>query len=187
MVPGIAASADPVLQARLFAYPNAARYRLGVNYQQLPTNAAKMQVYCPFERDGAMRFDENYGSDPNYVRSSIKPTRFYQEQKGGGASALALNTEHEKWVGEVSAYTSEITDDDFVQPAALWDIIGREAGHQDRIIENLVSSIKDITYPELRKAVYSKLPEAPKECLPRLSLLRKTANIKGRPFRPCQP
>ncbi|GKZ43759.1 hypothetical protein AbraIFM66951_005235 [Aspergillus brasiliensis] len=155
MVPGIAASADPVLQARLFAYPDAARYRLGVNYQQIPTNAAKVQVYCPFQRDGAMRFDENYGSDPNYVGSSIKPTRFYQEQKGGGAAALALHTEHEKWVGEVSAYTSEITDDDFVQPAALWDIIGREAGHQDRVIENLVGSIKGVKYPELRKAVYS--------------------------------
>lgn len=37
-----------VLQARLFAYPDAARYHLGVNYQQLPTNAAKAQVYCPF-------------------------------------------------------------------------------------------------------------------------------------------
>ncbi|KAJ5378401.1 hypothetical protein N7509_011520, partial [Penicillium cosmopolitanum] len=45
MVPGIATSADPVLQARLFAYPDAARYHLGVNYQQLPTNAAKAQFY----------------------------------------------------------------------------------------------------------------------------------------------
>ncbi|CAI7594200.1 unnamed protein product [Penicillium pancosmium] len=154
MVPGIAASADPVLQARLFAYPDAARYRLGVNYQQLPTNAAKVQVYCPFQRDGAMRFDDNYGGDPNYVGSSIKPTKFYQDEKGISASALALHTEHEKWVGEVSAYTSEITDDDFVQPAALWEVIGRESGHQDRVIENLVGSIKGVKYPELRKAAY---------------------------------
>ncbi|KAJ5233158.1 hypothetical protein N7468_006114 [Penicillium chermesinum] len=29
MVPGFAASAGPVLQARLFAYPNTVRYRLG--------------------------------------------------------------------------------------------------------------------------------------------------------------
>ncbi|OQE20376.1 hypothetical protein PENSTE_c013G08125 [Penicillium steckii] len=155
MVPGIAASADPVLQARLFAYPDAARYRLGVNYQQLPTNAAKVQVYCPFQRDGAMRYDGNYGGDPNYVGSSIKPTKFYQDEKGISAAALALHTEHEKWAGQVSAYTSEITDDDFVQPAALWEVIGREPGHQERVIQNLVSNIKGVQYPELRKAVYS--------------------------------
>src|SRR5258708_1824268 len=37
-VPRIAPTADPMLQARMFAYPDAARYRLGVNYQQLPCN-----------------------------------------------------------------------------------------------------------------------------------------------------
>ncbi|KZN84695.1 Catalase [Penicillium chrysogenum] len=155
MVPGFAASADPVLQARLFAYPDAARYRLGVNYQQLPTNAAKAQVYSPFQRDGRMRLDDNYGGDPNYIGSSVKPTKFYQDVKGSSPGALSLHTDHEKWVGEVAAYTSEITDADFVQPAALWGVIGREPGHQDRVIENLVLSVSEVKYPELRKAVYS--------------------------------
>lgn len=147
-----------MLQARLFAYPDAARYRLGVNYQQLPTNAAKVQVYCPFQRDGKMRFDHNYGGDPNYVGSSIKPTKFYQDVKGSNPGALYLHTDHEKWAGEVSAYSSEITDADFVQPAALWEVIGCDPGHQDRLISNLVSSVKNVQYPELRKAVYSKYP-----------------------------
>ncbi|KAJ5666997.1 hypothetical protein N7507_002861 [Penicillium longicatenatum] len=155
MVPGFAASADPVLQARLFAYPDAARYRLGVNYQQLPTNAAKAQVYCPFQRDGKMRFDDNYGGDPKYVGSSIKPTKFYQDVKGKNAAALHLHTEHEQWAGEISAYSSENIDADFVQPAALWEVIGREPVHQDRLINNPVSSVKGVKYPELRKAVYS--------------------------------
>lgn len=154
MVPGFAASADPVLQARLFAYPDAARYRLGVNYQQLPTNAAKAPVYCPFQRDGKMRFDDNYGGDPNYVGSSIKPTVFYQDIKKVSPQTLSIHTEHEKWTGEVSAFTSEITDADFVQPAALWEVIGREPGHQDRLIDNLVDNVKRVKYPELRKAVY---------------------------------
>lgn len=145
---------DEVLQARLFAYPDAARYRLGVNYQQLPTNSAKVQVYCPFERDGVMRFDGNYGGDPNYVGSSLQPTKFYQNLKGISPAILSLHTEHEKWVGEVSAYTSEITDKDFIQPRNLWGVIGREPGHQDRLIDNLVSSVKGVKYPDLRKAVY---------------------------------
>ncbi|KAL4945560.1 hypothetical protein BDV06DRAFT_209411 [Aspergillus oleicola] len=154
MVPGFAASADPVLQARLFAYPDAARYRLGVNYQKLPTNAAKVQVYCPFQRDGKMRIDDNYGGDPNYVGSSIKPTKLYQDVKRSSPAVLNLDAQHEKWAGEVSAYTSEITDEDFVQPAALWEIIGREPGHQDRLVDNLVASVKGVKYPELQGKVH---------------------------------
>lgn len=102
-----------------------------------------------------MRFDNNYGSDPSYVGSSIKPTKFYQDVKGSNPGALYLHTDHEKWAGEVSAYSSEITDADFVQPAALWEVIGREPGHQDRLIDNLCSNVKGVKYPELRKAVYS--------------------------------
>ncbi|OQD98356.1 hypothetical protein PENSOL_c009G10744 [Penicillium solitum] len=178
MVPGFAASADPVLQARLFAYPDAARYRLGVNYQQLPTNAAKVQVYCPFQRDGKMRFDHNYGGDPSYVGSSIKPTKFYQDVKGSNPGALYLHTDHEKWAGEVSAYSSEITDADFVQPAALWEVIGRDPGHQDRLISNLVSSVKNVQCPELRKAVYSLFSRVNKDLGLRLQE-RTEASIKA--------
>ncbi len=101
-----------------------------------------------------MRFDDNYGGDPNYVGSSIKPTKFYQDEKGVSAASLALHTEHEKWAGEVAAYASEIQDEDFVQPAQLWEVIGRDPGHQDRVIENLVGSIKGVKYPQLRKGVY---------------------------------
>ncbi|KAJ5746598.1 hypothetical protein N7520_011780 [Penicillium odoratum] len=153
MVPGFAPSADPVLQARLFAYPDAARYRLGVNYQQLPTNAPNAPVYCPFQRDGMMRFDGNYGADPSYVNSSLQPTKFYPVEKGQSA-ALSLHTEHEKWVGEVVSFASQVTDEDFVQPTALWEVIGRDPGHQDRLIGNLVIHLKGVKNPELRKAVY---------------------------------
>lgn len=53
LVPGIGTSPDKVLQARLFAYQDAHRYRVGVNHHQLSVNAAK----CPvnhYQRDGAM-------------------------------------------------------------------------------------------------------------------------------------
>ncbi|KAJ5632205.1 Catalasemono-functionalheme-containing [Penicillium lividum] len=155
MVPGFAASADPVLQARLFAYPDAARYRLGVNYQQLPTNAAKVPVYCPFQRDGKMRFDGNYGGDPNYVNSTLQPTKYYPQVKRVKPESLSLHTEHEKWVGEVTTYTSDISDEDFVQPAELWEVIGREPGHQDRTIANLAGSISGVKSDKLRDAVYA--------------------------------
>ncbi|RMJ24035.1 Catalase [Aspergillus sp. HF37] len=155
MVRGIAPSADPMLQARLFAYPDAARYRLGVNYQQLPTNAAKGPVYCPFQRDGRMRFDANYDSDPSYVGSSLKPMIFYHDVKGCKPESVGAFTEHEKWAGEVCSFQSELSDDDFVQPAALWNTIGREPGHQERTIGNLAHHVRGVKYPELRSGVYA--------------------------------
>lgn len=172
MVPGWAPSADPgmsppftccinkysniyiVLQARLFAYSDAARYRLGVNYQMLPTNAAKSPVYCPFQRDGKMNFSSNYGGDPNYVGSSLKPTRFYQDVKGTGPKAHSLHTEHEKWVGEVVTFTSHITDDDFEQPAALWEVIKKEPGHEQRFYNNVAGHLSKVKNDRLRMEIY---------------------------------
>lgn len=52
-VPGIGASPDKMLQARLMAYPDAHRYRLGANYNHLPVN----RPVCPvqhYQRDGHM-------------------------------------------------------------------------------------------------------------------------------------
>src|SRR5690348_7789423 len=59
-VPGISFSPDKMLQARLFSYGDTQRYRLGVNFNQIPVNASK----CPFlsyHRDGQMRVDGNLG------------------------------------------------------------------------------------------------------------------------------
>ena len=53
LVPGIGASPDKMLQARLFAYQDAHRYRVGANVNQLPVNAAKCPVHH-YQRDGAM-------------------------------------------------------------------------------------------------------------------------------------
>lgn len=53
MVPGTGASPDKMLQARLLAYQDAHRYRVGANANQLPVNAPR----CPvnhYQRDGFM-------------------------------------------------------------------------------------------------------------------------------------
>lgn len=44
LVPGVEPSADPVLQSRLFSYPDTHRHRLGVNYQQLVRRLSRVQV-----------------------------------------------------------------------------------------------------------------------------------------------
>ena len=65
LVPGIGVSPDKMLQARLFNYADAQRYRLGVNYHQIPVNAARCPVHSN-HRDGSARMDGNYGSLPHY-------------------------------------------------------------------------------------------------------------------------
>ena len=69
VVLGIGFSPDKMLQARLFSYGDAQRYRLGVNFNHIPVNAPK----CPFHsyhRDGAMRTDGNLGATPTYWPNS---------------------------------------------------------------------------------------------------------------------
>ncbi|OQW67876.1 MAG: catalase [Proteobacteria bacterium ST_bin12] len=51
-VPGINASPDKMLQARLLAYQDAHRYRVGANVNQIPINAPKC-IVNHYQRDGA--------------------------------------------------------------------------------------------------------------------------------------
>lgn len=70
VVPGIGFSPDRFLQGRLFSYGDAHRYRLGVNYNQIPVNKAKVEVN-DYHRDGAMRVDGNFGSTVAYSPNSM--------------------------------------------------------------------------------------------------------------------
>src|ERR1700688_4967027 len=69
IVPGIGFSPDKMLQGRLFSYGDTQRYRLRVNFSQIPVNAPK----CPFRsyhRDGQMRVDGNGGGRTSYEPNS---------------------------------------------------------------------------------------------------------------------
>ena len=54
MVPGIGASPDKMLQARLFAYQDAHRYRIGANYNQVWVNCPHATNVQNYQRSGAM-------------------------------------------------------------------------------------------------------------------------------------
>lgn len=71
-VPGIGASPDKMLQARIFAYPDAHRYRLGANYNSLYVNAPRRTEVYNYQRDGnmALKADrnlKNYGTYDNTI------------------------------------------------------------------------------------------------------------------------
>ena len=93
LVPGIGVSPDKVLQARLFAYPDAQRYRLGVNHHQIPVNAARCPVHSN-HRDGAMRVDGNYGGTLHYEPNSFGQ---WQEQPGYREPPLRLRGDADFW------------------------------------------------------------------------------------------
>ena len=69
-VPGIAASPDKMLQARIFSYADAHRYRVGTNHAQLPVNQPKSQVNN-YSQDGAGRYHFNAPSVPVYAPNSV--------------------------------------------------------------------------------------------------------------------
>lgn len=69
LVPGIEASADRMLQGRLFAYADTQMYRLGPNYQSLPVNRPIAAVQNE-NQDGAMNSSHRKG-DTNYEPSTL--------------------------------------------------------------------------------------------------------------------
>ncbi|KAI8460794.1 catalase [Phakopsora pachyrhizi] len=137
LVPGVEPSADPVLQSRLFSYPDTHRHRLGVNYQQLPVNAPSKPP-ANFQRDGLMAFN-NQGSRPNYV-STIQPLSYSKPQNH--------NSKHEVFLGEAQRVLSKITELDFEQPNALWNKVFDE-GAKERFVNAIVGHLGAVTKPEI--------------------------------------
>lgn len=173
MVPGIEPSPDPMLQARMFAYPDAARYRLGVNYQFLPTNAPRSQVYCPIERDGFMNFTHNYGTDPNYIGTELKTVKFLDKLEKQGpphwqeSAHRAEDKQRERDETKTADHAhitlpvsvaSKAADKDFEQATALWHVMGKQEGAPERFVNNLSAHVASVGKKELREAVYGMCP-----------------------------
>ena len=53
IIPGISWSPDKMLQARIFAYADAHRYRLGTHYETIPVNQPRCPIHH-YHRDGVM-------------------------------------------------------------------------------------------------------------------------------------
>ena len=175
MVPGIEPSPDPMLQARMFAYPDAARYRLGINYQQLPTNAPRSEVYCPIERDGHMNFTNNYGTDPNYIGTRLKPVNLLNKNQSADTTVWQESSNQQKERPKMQnaaiepeaadhvrittpvAVASKAENADFEQATALWRIMSKQDGAQGRFVDNLAAHISEVQTPWLRDEVYGKL------------------------------
>ena len=109
LIPYIEPSADPILQSRLFSYPDTHRHRLGPNYQQLPVNAPLNPV-ANFQRDGPATF-VSQGNRPNY-QSSIQPLTYAGKKGTIDSSARDLERElkHEIFIGGAWRDLNEVTE-----------------------------------------------------------------------------
>jgi len=151
MVPGVEPSADPVLQGRLFSYPDTQRHRLGVNYQQIPVNAP-LQAFNPYQRDGVMAVNGNYGANPGYPSS----------YRGMTYKPVKPTNDHEKWAGAAVSYLSEVTSEDFVQAKGLWDVLGKQGGQQDNFVGNVAGHLC-AAKEDTRKRTYEMFSKVDKE------------------------
>ncbi|MDR1816048.1 MAG: catalase [Clostridiales Family XIII bacterium] len=115
IVPGLGYSPDKLLQARLFSYGDAHRYRLGVNHAMIPVNSPKHAEAHAYHRDGQMRVDGNYGGTIPHTPNSFGE---WVEQPSYADPALDLQ-------GALAAYDpkQDPTDDTYYQPGALYKLM----------------------------------------------------------------
>jgi catalase len=131
VVPGMGYSPDKMLQARLISYPDAHRYRLGVNFETLPVNRPKCPVHT-YNRDGFMRHDDNGDNSPNYEPNSF----------GGPTEDPRFRELPYKVSGEVNRYNHREGNDDYTQAGDLFRVM--RADERARLIKNIANHMRGI-------------------------------------------
>jgi len=135
IVPGMGYSPDKMLQARLISYPDAHRYRLGVNFETLPVNRPQCPLHT-YNRDGFMPADDNGGDSPNYEPNSF----------GGAVQDPRYRELPYKVSGDVNRYDHREGNDDYKQAGDLFRLmtqaekkalISNLAGHMNGIPEGI--------------------------------------------------
>lgn len=135
IVDGIGFSPDKLLQGRLLSYPDAHRYRLGVNYEQIPVNKCPYMI-TNYQRDGTMQVNDNGGSNANYRPNSfddILVDEVYKE------IPMELDSLIADWYDR-----NENDDDHYTQPGILYREV-MSALDRKNLIHNIVSSMKGIS------------------------------------------
>ncbi|MDF1758165.1 MAG: catalase [Legionellaceae bacterium] len=136
---GMGVSPDKVLQARLLSYPDAHRYRIGINYNQLPVNKPKCPVHT-YNRDGQTRFDGNYGDNVNYQPNSFDgPTDDMQFKE----PPLAIS-------GAADRYDHNQNNDNYQQAGDLYRLMSEE--QKSLLTDNIIAAMEGVpNYIKMRQ------------------------------------
>ena len=132
IVPGIGFSPDKMLQARIFSYADAHRYRLGTHYEALPVNAPKVPVHN-YHKDGAMRFFPPATNNDAYY----EPNSF-----GGPKQDPAFREPPLKIKGDADRYDHRVGNDDYTQPGNLFRLFNAE--QKARLFKNLAAAMQGV-------------------------------------------
>jgi catalase len=131
IVPGIGHSPDKMLQARIFSYADAHRYRVGVNADQLRVNRPRCPVHT-YHADGAMRLAGNPNPDAFYEPNSF----------AGPVQDDALREPPLKISGNADRYNHRDGNDDYQQPGALFRLMTPE--QKDQLFHNIKAAMDGV-------------------------------------------
>ena len=131
IVSGISFSPDKMLQARIFSYPDAHRYRVGTHYEMLPVNRPIVEVNT-YHADGSMNFEIKEPTDAYYEPNSF-----------GGAVENASFAEPAFETGDMAdRYNHRIENDDFSQPRALFELMSDY--QKEQLFSNIAESMNGV-------------------------------------------
>ena len=131
VVPGLGFSPDRMLQGRLFSYADAHRYRLGVNYHQIPVNKPLNEVNH-YHRDGGIRMDGNGGSAHNYHPNS------FDEVGESPEAALPPSA----MAGAVDRHNHRGDEDYYTQAGALYRLMNED--QRKLLVNNIAGAMKSV-------------------------------------------
>lgn len=141
MVPGIGASPDKMLQARLFAYQDAHRYRIGTNYNQVHVNCPHATRAQNYQRSGSMAGVHQPGSDANVIDQA--GVNYYPNSKGGPVDGNEVkDTMPEPALrisGDAGRYDRNAENDDYTQAGDLFRIMSEDQQHQ--LVDNIAGGL----------------------------------------------
>ena len=129
IVPGVSHSPDKMLQARVFSYADAHRYRVGVNAEQLSVNKPRCPVHN-YHADGVMRLEGSKHPDAFYEPNSFDGP--VQDQKYR-EPPLKLSGD------AADRYDHRTGNDDYRQPGDLFRLM--TADQKDQLFHNIKAAM----------------------------------------------
>jgi len=148
VVDGIGYSPDKMLQGRILSYPDAHRYRLGGNYEQIPVNRCPYMT-ANYERDGFMAVNGNGEDSPNYYPNSFDDIYADENYK---QPPMELDSLVADWYDR----NAPGDDDHYTQPGWLFN---RAMNDYDRhnLVSNIVGAMSGIDGPKKDLIIHRQL------------------------------
>jgi len=140
VVPGVGHSPDKMLQARIFSYGDAHRYRVGVNATQLPVNRPRCPVHT-YHADGTMKLAGHANPDAYYEPNSV----------GGPAQDESFREPPLKLTGNADRYNHRDGNDDYRQAGDLFRLMNPE--QKEQLFNNIASAMEGVPMEIVRRQV----------------------------------